>query len=574
MAEGAGKRRRRRTRYSISRLTVTIFLANVIALAILLVGSFGLTQFRDGLIQAKLQGVRAQAQIIADVLAQTAIDESSCQPVEEADVAREGEGGAICSLALDQGDVNEIFNRVWDSFEGRVRIFKAPQTFETPPVGNANDLLLEDVVLRRDIIVAEPLAPIDEAATENVLARLWAPVSKTIGDILSGSYRRNAARRSIEAELNDALASSPFAEQRGAASVRLNEDGELVASVSVPIRKVQAIYGVVTAEIGGIDALVSDARLAILPFFGLASTAAILSSLLLTAAIAQPIRQLVQATDKVREGIAAAGRARIPDFSHRRDEIGELSLALRLMTQSIYARIEAIESFAADVAHELKNPLTSIRSAVETLDIASDPAARAKLMTVIKKDVARMDRLITDISNASRLDAELARQTREAVDLRKLLGDIVDMYAATLKEGEPTVKFEPGGPPVYVNGNPGALSQVFRNLIDNARSFSPKGGEVRAFLYEDEQWARVTVEDDGPGIPPDSLEKVFDRFYTKRPAGAAFGNNSGLGLAICRQIVVSHGGRIWAENRYASATVEDETAPRLGARFIVDLPAG
>ena len=571
MAEGAGTRRRRRARYSVSRLTVTIFLANVIALAILLVGSFGLTQFRDGLIQAKLQGVRAQAQIIADVLAQTAIDETTCQPVEEGDLARIGESGALCALSLDQGDVNEIFNRVWDSFEGRVRIFKAPQTFETPPVGDASELLLEDVVLRRDIIVTETLAPIEEATTENFFARLWAPVSEAVGDVLSGNYRRNAARRSIEGELNDALASSPFAQQRGATSVRLNEDGELVASVSVPIRKVQAIYGIVTAEIGGIDALVSDARLAILPFFGLASTAAILSSLLLTAAIAQPIRQLVQATDKVREGISAAGRARIPDFSHRRDEIGELSLALRLMTQSIYARIEAIESFAADVAHELKNPLTSIRSAIETLDIAVDPAARAKLMSVVKKDVARMDRLITDISNASRLDAELARQTREAVDLRKLLADIVDMYAATLKDGQSTVRFEPGGPPAYINGNPATLSQVFRNLIDNARSFSPPGGEVRLLLDEDDQFVRVTVEDDGPGIPPDSLEKVFDRFYTKRPAGAAFGNNSGLGLAICRQIVASHGGRIWAENRYAAADA-DETAPRLGARFIVDMP--
>lgn len=570
MAEGAGKRRRRRTGYSISRLTVTIFLANIIALAILLVGSFGLTQFRDGLIQAKLQGVRAQAQIIADVLAQTAIDTSTCQPFDQEDAARESDG-AICSLALDQRDVNEIFNRIWGSFEGRVRIFKAPQTFDDPPVRDARELLLEDVVLRRDIIVAEPLPPIGASASEGIFRQLTAPLSAALGNVISGGYRRAAARRSIEDELNDALASSPFAEARGATSVRLNENGELVASVSAPIRKVQAIYGIVTAEIGGIDALVSDARLAILPFFGLASTAAIISSLLLTAAIAQPIRQLVQATDKVREGIAIAGRARIPDFSSRRDEIGELSLALRAMTQSIYARIEAIESFAADVAHELKNPLTSIRSAVETLDIATDPAARAKLMAVIKKDVARMDRLITDISNASRLDAELARQTRESVDLRKLLADIVDMYAATLKEGEPTVAFAAAGPPVYVNGNPTALSQVFRNLVDNARSFSPKGGEVRLYLWEDDAGARVTVEDDGPGIPPDSLEKVFERFYTKRPAGAAFGNNSGLGLAICRQIVASHGGRVWAENRYLSPA-PDVQAARIGARFTVEIP--
>ena len=570
MAEGAGKRRRRRTRYSVSRLTVTIFLANVVALIILLLGSFGLTQFRDGLIQAKLEGVRAQAQIIADVLAQTAIDETSCRPVEEGDVAG-AEGATGCALALDEGDVNEIFNRVWDSFEGRVRIFSAPRTFETPPVSDASALLLEDVVLRRDIIVVEDLPPLDATTTEGLVMRPIAAAGEALGDMLTGGYRRAAARRSIENELNEALASSPFADERGATSVRLNENGELVASVSVPIRKVQAIYGVVTAEIGGIDALVRDARLAILPFFGLASTAAILSSLLLTAAIAQPIRQLAQATDKVREGISAAGRARIPDFSNRRDEIGELSEALRLMTQTIYARMEAIESFAADVAHELKNPLTSIRSAVETLDIASDPAARAKLMGVIKKDVARMDRLITDISNASRLDAELARQTREPVDLRKLIADIADLYASTMKEGEARVAFEAHGPSAWITGNPATLSQVFRNLIDNARSFSPKGGEVRVYVGADEQAARVVVEDDGPGIPPDSLERVFERFYTKRPAGAAFGNNSGLGLAICRQIVASHGGAVWAENRYERPG--DPASARLGARFVVDLPA-
>jgi two-component system sensor histidine kinase ChvG len=337
---------------------------------------------------------------------------------------------------------------------------------------------------------------------------------------------------------------------------------------------VQAIFGIVTAEIGGIDDLVAQTRRSILPFFGLACTAAILSSLLLTAAIAQPIRQLALATDKVREGIAVAGRARIPDFSNRRDEIGELSEALRAMTQTIYARIDAIESFAADVAHELKNPLTSIRSATETLDIAQKQEAREKLMGVIKRDVARMDRLITDISNASRLDAELARQTREAVDLRKLLADITDAYATALKEGDASVRFDPSGAPVYLFGNPTALGQVFRNLIDNARSFSPRNGEVRIHLEPStarNDSIRVIVDDDGPGIPPDALEAVFQRFYTKRPAGSAFGKNSGLGLAICRQIVNSHGGAIRAENRHAIAS--DPESPRIGARFIVELPA-
>ncbi|MEZ5891746.1 MAG: ATP-binding protein [Parvularculaceae bacterium] len=572
MADKGGIVRRRRAPMAVSRLTLTIVLANLIGLVILLLGTFALTQYRDGLIQAKLEGVRAQAQIIADVLAQVAIDDSSCQPFDEEDLEKQ-EDSSVCSLSLSQRDVREVFNRVWDSFEGRVRIFNAPQTFADPPVTDAKSLLIEDVVLRQDEIVAQQLPPIDNG---NSLVGsieeegVWRRLSR----FFSRDYRSAAARRSLEDELNAALASSPFAAERGAASVRLDEEGELVASVSVPIRRVQAIYGVVTAESGGIDTLVEEARLSILPFFGWAMAAAILSSLLLTTMIAQPIRQLAIASDKVREGIAAAGRARIPDFTNRKDEIGELSGSLKSMTQAIYARIDAIESFAADVAHELKNPLTSIRSAAETLNIAKTPEQQAKLLAVIQKDVARMDRLITDISNASRLDAELARESREAVELGKLIKDIASIYSDTSKENDARVAFREPLQHIYVLGNPAALGQVIRNLIDNARSFSPAGGEVRVFLEPPAARSgaiRIIVEDDGPGIPPDSLERIFNRFYTKRPAGSAFGNNSGLGLAISRQIVNSHGGRIYAENRLRDP--DDPMSARRGARFVVELPA-
>ena len=571
-AEGTTPTRKRRARVALSRLTVTIVFANLIGLVILLLGSFALTNYRDGLIEAKLEGVRAQAQIIADVLAQVAIDETSCQPVEEADVERLGEETALCSLALNQTDVREVFNRVWDSFEGRVRIFNAPQTFEDPPVSDASILLIEDIVLREDKIVAETLPPLQQG--EQGEAFSFDAVWDHFIDFFSNDYQAEAARRTLEAELNEALDSSPFAEDRCAASVRLDEEGELVVSVTVPIRRVQAIYGLVTAESGGINTLVENARLSILPFFGLAMAAAILSSLLLTAMIAQPIRQLAIAADRVREGIAAAGRARIPDFTNRKDEIGELSGSLKQMTQAIYARIDAIESFAADVSHELKNPLTSIRSAAETLQIAKTPEQQEKLLGVIQKDVARMDRLITDISNASRLDAELARETREAVDLSQLIKDIASLYASTLKPGEPTVDFADPVQAIYILGNASALGQVVRNLVDNARSFSPPGGAVRVMLEGPTQrsaLARIIVEDDGPRIPPDNIESVFKRFYTKRPAGTSFGNNSGLGLAISRQIVESHGGRIYAENRLEN--LDDDHGPRKGARFIVELPA-
>ncbi|MEL7485652.1 MAG: ATP-binding protein [Pseudomonadota bacterium] len=577
MAEDGGGRPRRRGKLAVSRLTLTIVSANLIGLVILLLGSFGLTQYRDGLVEAKLEGVRAQAQIIADVLAEVhvAIHEDACTIAFDDRTAEDGEASPICPLSFSSDEVREVFNRVWDSFEGRVRIYNVPATIEELPILDASQLLMEDVVLREDNIVAEPLPPIGAPNDAEAVKRLYNEFSIWVSDALPGGFRQEAAQRRIEDELNDALTSSPFADRRGAESVRFNEDGELVASVSVPIRQVQAVYGVVTAEIGGIDDLVTRARLSILPFFGLGCAAAILSSLLLTTAIAQPIRQLALAADKVREGIAAAGRARIPDFSHRKDEIGELSASLKSMTQAIYARIEAIESFAADVSHELKNPLTSVRSATETLEIAKTPEAQAKLMAVIRNDVARMDRLITDISNASRLDAELAREAREAVDLRKLVSDIVDMYGATIKEGEAPVTYDASGAPAYMFGNPSALGQIFRNLIDNARSFSPEDGSVRVSLEIDEDVFRVYVDDDGPGVPPDTIDKIFTRFYTKRPAGAAFGNNSGLGLAISRQIAQSHGGAVWAENRYAAGVaLEDEKdATPEGARFIVELPA-
>ncbi|MBL4620712.1 MAG: sensor N-terminal transmembrane domain-containing protein [Marinicaulis sp.] len=571
MTEQGGKWRKRPARVALSRLTLTIVLANLIGLVILLLGSFALTQYRDGLVQAKLEGVRAQAQIIADVLAQVAIDESSCQPVEEADIARRGEETALCSLALNQTDVREVFTRVWDSFEGRVRIFNAPQTFDDPPVTDANALLIEDVVLREDEIIAEALPALGAGQTPGSF--LKRDFGHDITRFFSQNYRQMAAQRSIEAELNEALASSPFANDRGATSVRINEEGELVASVSVPIRRVQAIYGLVTAEIGGIDALVEDARIAILPFFGLAMAAAILSSLLLSAAIAQPIRQLAIAADRVREGLAAAGRVRIPDFTNRKDEIGELSGSLKSMTKAIYARIDAIESFAADVSHELKNPLTSIRSAAETLNIVKTPEQRDKLLEVIKKDVSRMDRLITDISNASRLDAELARESREAVDLTRLIKDIASLYDNISKDGDVRVESSEPMQAVYMLGNPSALGQVIRNLIDNARSFSPPNGVVRVRLDEPTQRAsiaRITVEDDGPGIPPENLDAIFKRFYTKRPAGSAFGNNSGLGLAISLQIINAHNGRIHAENRLEDPN--DPLSRRFGARFVIELP--
>jgi two-component system sensor histidine kinase ChvG len=237
------------------------------------------------------------------------------------------------------------------------------------------------------------------------------------------------------------------------------------------------------------------------------------------------------------------------------------------MTDTLSERMDAIERFAADVAHEIRNPLTSIRSAIETLDLVKDAKARERLMGILKQDVGRLDRLVTDISNASRLDAELSRDAPKVIDLGRLLADIVQVYGASIRPGEARVVLSvPAGETVAVSGREGPLGQVFRNLIDNARSFSPAGGEVRVALTHDRGQARVLVEDDGPGIPQDNLETVFERFYTSRPKGAAFGGNSGLGLSIARQIVQAHGGEIHAENREKSPEGIE------GARFVVVLP--
>jgi two-component system sensor histidine kinase ChvG len=264
----------------------------------------------------------------------------------------------------------------------------------------------------------------------------------------------------------------------------------------------------------------------------------------------------------------------IPDFTKRRDEIGHLSGALRDMTDALYSRIEAIESFAADVAHELKNPLTSMRSAVETLPLAKTDASRARLLTVIEHDVKRLDRLISDISDASRLDAELQRRETGAVDLKRLLTTVLTIANEVRHEDKVTVslKFE-GNPGAFViPGHDSRLGQVVDNLIDNARSFSPPGGSVRITCRRLKQEIEITVDDDGPGVRAEALEKIFQRFYTDRPH-QGFGQNSGLGLSISKQIVEAHDGRLWVENRLGAPDPDGGPPEVLGARFIVRLPA-
>ena len=300
---------------------------------------------------------------------------------------------------------------------------------------------------------------------------------------------------------------------------------------------------------------------------GIALAVTVALSLYLAGAITGPVRRLAAAADAVRRGQGHADE--IPDFTNRHDEIGDLSGSLRDMTDALWQRMVANESFAADVAHEIKNPLTSLRSAVETAARVRDPEQQATLMAIIQDDVKRLDRLISDISDASRLDAELARGQMEKVDLGRVLPALVQVHQATgCEDGQPRLTFRGGDSgDCIVMGIEGRLVQVFQNLITNAKSFTPPGGEIVLSVRRDRADVVVWVEDQGPGIPAANLDSIFERFYSERPEGESFGRHSGLGLSISRQIVEAHQGRIHAEN------IDGPDGRRAGARFVVRLPA-
>jgi two-component system sensor histidine kinase ChvG len=351
-------------------------------------------------------------------------------------------------------------------------------------------------------------------------------------------------------------------------AVRSDGRGGMVLSVAVPVQRYRQVLGALLLSTGSqeIDAAVRDVRFDILKIFGVALAITILMSLYLARTIARPIHRLADAAERVRHGHGR--QTAIPDFTRRRDEIGDLSGALRDMTEALWRRMDAIEHFAADVAHEIKNPLTSLRSAVETVARIEDPAQQKKLMTIILDDVQRLDRLISDISDASRLDAELSRAEGEPVNMAEMLKTLVEVYRATAAPGGPRFEFDRAdNQQLGVQGIERRLVQVFRNLISNAISFSPAAGLIRVRVWREGNAVRATVSDQGPGIPDGKLEAIFDRFYSERPAGEKFGTHSGLGLSISKQVVQAHGGSIWAENRI------DSDGRVIGARFVVELPA-
>jgi two-component system sensor histidine kinase ChvG len=522
---GAKPRNRRASRYRWlpgSRLGRLIVALNVLGLAILIAGALVLNEFRRGLVEARKDSLTTQGELMA-----TIIDRA----------ATVGEPQPMMNPAY----AGEILQMLANPKTQRARLFDA----------QGNVVADSDWVTDRvEWKVLPPARARDGQGGLNLDLTMRKPHPP----------RKPTADKGLTAEVAFALRGGHWA------GMRRGEDNERVVSVSIPIQHVQAVLGVLTLEANDVDAIIARERLALIPFILIAILVTLSSSLLLTRLIAQPVLRLARAADRVR--LAGARAISLPDLAKRDDELGDLTRSLEAMTDSLSERMDAIESFAADVAHEIKNPLTSLRSAIETLDLVTDPAARERLLGILKNDVKRLDRLVTDISNASRLDAELSRDQPKAIDLERLIGDIVALYRATAKPGDVTVRFFPPGglDKVTVSGREGPLGQVFRNLIDNARSFSPPGGEVSVALQRAMGRIIATVADCGPGIPPENLETVFERFYTSRPKGAAFGGNSGLGLSIARQIVEAHGGTLQAKNRMT------EDGKVAGALFLLMLP--
>lgn len=504
-----------------SRLGRTIIVLNLLGLAVLISGALVLNELRRGLVDARIDSLTTQGELIATIIDRAA---TVGEPTPE----------------MNASYASEILQILSNPRSQRARLF------------DAHGKLIADSYWVADRVEWKALPPAksrDDMGGFNL--QLQGQPEPPAGD---------AAQRALRREVNLALHGEHMA------GMRVADDGERVVSVSIPIQHVQAVLGVLTLEASDVDEIIAAERAALVPFILVAISVMLISSWLLNRLIAQPVLRLARAADRVRQARSRA--ISLPDLAKRDDELGDLTRSLEDMTDALSERMDAIESFAADVAHEIKNPLTSMRSAVETLELVGDAAARERLLRILKQDVGRLDRLVTDISNASRLDAELSREDPRAFDLGRLLSDVAALYQATRREGEPEVAFIPptGAEPALVSGREGPLSQVFRNLIDNARSFSPPGGMVRVALERAKGQVAAIVDDDGPGIPPENLESIFERFYTSRPKGAAFGGNSGLGLSIARQIVEAHGGEIHAENRV------DAEGRVKGARFTVVLP--
>ena len=531
-------RLRTRQQRRFSPLTRRILLLNSLPLAFFVGAVVFLSDYERELIEAEVAALTLQGEIVAAGIGETAI-----------------KGGETTVNTLERDLANQLLVRLVQPTGVRARLF-----------AETGQLLGDTQALtaRPGRIIEQPLPPPDSVPSP------WMHLNDWLDRVLSraGEFPRYV-------EKADPLARDYGEVERAlrginASAIRRLDDGRLMLSVAVPVQRYKQVLAALLLSHDS-RAIASSLREVRWNLFriGLAALAAtVLLSLYLASTIARPITRLARAADQVR--LQAENRPRIPDIGARRDEISDLNESLQAMTDVLWRRMNTIESFAADVAHELKNPLTSLRSAVETAARIEDPEKRAKLMNIVLDDVVRLNRLISDISDASRLDAELMRAEFATVDIAALLRTLVESYNATTAE-KTGVKVELailGYGPFVALGHSGRYGQVLRNVVDNAISFSPIGAVVSVGLMRERDTVVTTIDDQGPGIPEANLESIFKRFYSERPTGEAFGQHSGLGLSICRQICDAYGGSIVASNlRRADGSVS-------GARFTIRMPAG
>jgi two-component system, OmpR family, sensor histidine kinase ChvG len=533
------------SRSRLSPLTLRILAINVVALALLGGGLFYLGEYQQNLVYARIEALKTQGQIFAAALGEGAIDRTVAN-----------------GAALLPDRAREMMRRLVEPTHARAQLFDA-----------GGNLLADSRIIgisKQSIEVEELPAPPEQG---NFFLRLAYAFYDDVVERIPWSSDYPLYIESAKPTASDyPEVGHAFQGEIGVAVHRVPQVGGLVMSAAVPVQNYKQVIGAVLLSSGSseIEQAVRSVRFSIAELFLIALAVTVLLSIYLAGTIVRPLRLLAAAADRLRGG---HGAPEIPDFAGRGDEIGDLSVAMREMTETIRRRMDAIEHFAADVAHELKNPLTSLRSAVETAMRVEDPSKQKQLLRLVLEDAKRLDRLITDISDASRLDAEMSRAERSVVPLGSMLAALISLYRDAAGADSPFLALDlPGGDSgasatLNVRGNEDRLVRVFRNLLDNAISFSPPGGTITVRARRTGDMIRVAVDDSGPGIPDGKLNAIFDRFYSERPKGEDFGTHSGLGLAISKQIVEAHHGTIRAENRY-------DAENRLhGARFMIDLPA-
>ncbi|GER00962.1 sensor protein ChvG [Iodidimonas gelatinilytica] len=514
----------------VSPIVLRILAVNLIALMIIVGGIFYLTEFRQNLVDRRLDQLLVQAEILAG-----AIGESATAGPEASDIHAP--------------EARLIISRLVGPSVTRARLF----TIE-------GELMVDSRFLASSrAVMAEPLPPLG----------LKKPFGDRLLDTVNGLLDQisdrpifPAYRESPTQQASDYIEVLSALTGESGTRIRSLDDGTLLLSAAFPVQRFRRVLGalMVTDNSRDIEQIVRSEQIMILKVSGAALAATLLLSIFLASTIARPIRRLALAAEKVRHGI---GRESTLPKLNRNDEIGDLSLSLSDMTQALYHQIDAIEAFAADVSHELKNPLSSLRSAVESLGRTNKPDIRERLLAIIQEDVGRLDRLISDISDASRLDAELTRARMEPVDMGALVAMLVDANRTREDHHVPKIHFhEPEPGTMMVRGLESRLGQVVANLLENAISFSPEGGTVTVALNRQNHMIVLVVDDEGPGLPHGAAERIFERFYSERPASEDFGTHSGLGLSISKQIVEAHHGTITAENRFPPLADEKEDAPK------------